>query len=166
MATDQIALAVLGCTATLLLAFLPLLNLPEGSGKFTRALPLAVVLTVLASLLVAFTIVPFLASRLLPRAEHAEGNRFLRWLQRGIPRSTRRWSNARWRARARRWLAVALFGASLLLVPVLGFSLFPAADKPQFLVTVEAPEGASLAHRPRAARGRGRARAPPGGAAT
>ena len=33
VATDQIALAVLGCTATLLLAFLPLLNLPEGSGE-------------------------------------------------------------------------------------------------------------------------------------
>ncbi len=45
LATDQIALAVLGCTATLILAFLPLLNLPEGPGKFTRGLPLAVVLT-------------------------------------------------------------------------------------------------------------------------
>ena len=50
--TSQIVLPVLGCTATLLFAFLPLLSLPEGAGLFTRGLPLAVVLTVVASLLV------------------------------------------------------------------------------------------------------------------
>ncbi len=153
VATDQIALAVLGCTATLLLAFLPLLNLPEGSGKFIRALPLAVVLTVLASLFVALTIVPFLASRFLPRAEHAEGNRFLRLLQRGI-RAFYAPAVKRALARPRTALAgaFALFGASLLLIPALGFALFPAADKPQFLVTVEAPEGASLGATDRALR--------------
>jgi multidrug efflux pump subunit AcrB len=36
-ATDQIWLAVLGCTATLLLAFVPLLFLPEGAGDFFPA---------------------------------------------------------------------------------------------------------------------------------
>jgi multidrug efflux pump subunit AcrB len=145
LATDQIALAVLGCTATLILAFLPLLNLPEGPGKFTRGLPLAVVLTVLASLLVAFTIVPFLASRLLPRHEDAEGTRLLRWLKRGIHRfyaPVVHWALAK----PRRSLAMAagLVLVSLGLVPLLGFSLFPAADKPQFLVSVSTPEGASL----------------------
>jgi hypothetical protein len=38
-ATDQIWLAVLGCTVTLLLAFVPLLFLPEGAGDFIRSLP-------------------------------------------------------------------------------------------------------------------------------
>ncbi|MBS0396233.1 MAG: efflux RND transporter permease subunit, partial [Proteobacteria bacterium] len=64
-ATDQIYLAVLGCTATLLLAFLPLLFLPEGAGEFIRSLPAAILFTVLASLFVALTVIPFLASRLL-----------------------------------------------------------------------------------------------------
>ncbi|HRI59883.1 MAG TPA: efflux RND transporter permease subunit, partial [Saprospiraceae bacterium] len=59
LATKQIGLAVLGCTATLVLAFLPLVFLPEASGDFIRSLPLAVVLTVLASLFVSLTIVPF-----------------------------------------------------------------------------------------------------------
>ncbi|MCC6279364.1 MAG: efflux RND transporter permease subunit, partial [Saprospiraceae bacterium] len=68
LATKQIGLAVLGCTATLVLAFLPLVFLPEASGDFIRSLPMAVVLTVLASLFVSLTIVPFLGSRLL--AEH------------------------------------------------------------------------------------------------
>src|SRR6185369_1991601 len=65
MATDQIALAVLGCTAALLFAFLPLLFLPGGPGMFIRALPAAVLYTIGASLLVALTVIPFLASRLL-----------------------------------------------------------------------------------------------------
>ena len=64
-ATDQIALAVLGCTATLLFAFLPLLFLPEGSGLFIRSLPASVLYTVAASLFVALTVIPFLASRML-----------------------------------------------------------------------------------------------------
>ena len=51
-ATNHIMIAILGCTATLILAFLPLANLPEGSGDFIRSLPMAVMLTVLASLLV------------------------------------------------------------------------------------------------------------------
>ena len=57
-ATDQIYLAVLGCTATLVLAFLPLLFLPEGAGEFIRSLPAAILFTVLASLFVALTIIP------------------------------------------------------------------------------------------------------------
>ena len=75
-ATDQIALAVLGCTVTLLFAFLPLLFLPEGAGIFIRSLPAAVLYTVLASLFVAYTVIPFLASRVLkPEGETGEGGR-------------------------------------------------------------------------------------------
>jgi multidrug efflux pump subunit AcrB len=152
-ATDQIALAVLGCTATLVFAFLPLLNLPEGAGKFTRGLPLAVVLTILASLAVAFTIVPFLASRFLPRHADPEGNLALRWVKRGIHAF---YQPLMHHALLRPWSALALcfalFAASLALVPMIGFSLFPAADKPQFLVTVRAPEGASIADTDRALR--------------
>jgi multidrug efflux pump subunit AcrB len=151
--TRQIALAVVGCTAVLVLAFLPLLNLPEGAGKFTRGLPLAVVMTVLASLLVAFTIVPFLASRFLPRHEDAEGNRLLRAVKSGIHRFyAPLMRRALARPKATLLLAFALVAGSLGLAPLLGFSLFPAADKPQFLVTIDAAEGSSLGATDRALR--------------
>jgi multidrug efflux pump subunit AcrB len=151
--TRQIALAVVGCTAVLVLAFLPLLNLPEGAGKFTRGLPLAVVMTVLASLLVAFTVVPFLASRFLPRHEEAEGNRLLRAVKGGIHRFYAPvMHRALARPKASLMLAFALVVASLGLAPLLGFSLFPAADKPQFLVTIDAAEGSSLGATDRALR--------------
>jgi multidrug efflux pump subunit AcrB len=61
-ATKQITEAVLGATATLVFAFVPLLFLPGGAGMYIRSLPLAVVYTVLASLIVSLTIIPWLAS--------------------------------------------------------------------------------------------------------
>ena len=86
-ARRQISLAVLGCTATLLLAFLPLLFLPEGAGAFTRSLPVAVLLTVTASLFVSLTIIPFIASRVLKEEPHADGNWLLRTADERHPRA-------------------------------------------------------------------------------
>jgi multidrug efflux pump subunit AcrB len=153
-ATDQIALAVLGCTATLLFAFLPLLFLPGGPGMYIESLPAAVLYTIFASLFVALTIIPFLSSRLLPRGGVAhEGNAVLRALMRAIQRV---YGPALRRAlawpRATLLGGLAVFLLSLALVPVIGFSLFPSADIPQFTVAIEAPEGASLAETDRALR--------------
>ncbi|MFO1407578.1 MAG: efflux RND transporter permease subunit [Steroidobacteraceae bacterium] len=153
-ATDQIALAVLGCTATLLFAFLPLLFLPEGAGIFIRSLPAAVLYTVLASLFVALTVIPFLASRMLqPEGHEGEGNRALRRLMsviHGIYAPALRVALA-WPRRT--LLAAAAFAfAAIALVPVIGFSVFPSADIPQFHVTIETPDGSSLADTDRAVR--------------
>jgi multidrug efflux pump subunit AcrB len=153
-ATDQIALAVLGCTVTLLFAFLPLLFLPEGAGIFIRSLPAAVLYTVLASLFVAYTVIPFLASRVLrAEGETGEGGRALK----AVTGAIRRWyvpalHRALARPRATMVAATAFVLGSLALVPLIGFSLFPSADIPQFRITVETPDGASLADTDRALR--------------
>jgi multidrug efflux pump subunit AcrB len=58
-------------------------------------------------------------------------------------------------ARPRATVAAAIGGSllvSVLLVPVLGSSLFPKADTPQFLVQVETPTGTSYAETDRALR--------------
>ncbi|HEY5558843.1 MAG TPA: efflux RND transporter permease subunit [Steroidobacteraceae bacterium] len=175
-ATDQIWLAVLGCTATLLLAFVPLLFLPEGAGDFIRSLPAAVLFTILASFFIALSIIPFLASRLLrggkPRhpgqpwlaallarmraivdRSDEVADRLLGALMRaihGIYGPALRWGLAR--PRATLAAALGVFAVSLLLVPAIGFSLFPTADIPQFRVRIEAPDGASLADTDRALR--------------
>ncbi len=150
--TREISAAVLGSTGVLLFAFLPLVFLPEGSGDFVRGLPMAVILTVASSLLVSLTIIPFVASRLL-RPEREEGNRLLRGLTNGIERfyapllhraldAPRRWF----------WGAMALCLGAFALVPLLGFSLFPPAEAPYFVVRVETPEGSSVAATDRAVR--------------
>ncbi len=175
-ATDQIWLAVLGSTATLILAFLPLLFLPEGSGEFVRSLPAAVLYTILASLFVALTIIPFLGSRLLrgekkPLPRQPWLARFVLAGRSAIDRSDEiadrilsgvmRTIHAVYGPALRRALAapkltlLAALGvvlAAFALVPLIGFSLFPTADIPQFRVRIEAPDGASLAETDRALR--------------
>ncbi len=163
-ATDQIYLAVLGCTATLLLAFLPLLFLPEGAGEFIRSLPAAILFTILASMLVALTVIPFLASRMLRDPAAAGHGGFLARFDGFADRALHRVMGAihriygpalRWAlARPRQTLvaAAAIFGAVCATVPLIGFSLFPSADVPQFLINVDAPDGASIAETDRALR--------------
>ncbi len=153
LATRQIAVAVLGCTATLIFAFLPLIFLPGTSGQFIRVMPLTVVFTVVASLVVSLTIVPWLASRTLRESDDREGNFFMRGLHRGIGATYAPVLN---RALARPWLTLALsallLAGSFAMVPVVGFSLFPKAGTPQFLVDVETPDGSSLDETDRAVR--------------
>ncbi|MBS1607150.1 MAG: efflux RND transporter permease subunit, partial [Bacteroidetes bacterium] len=130
-ATRQIGLAVMGCTATLIFAFLPLMFLPEAAGDFIRSLPAAVVTTVLASLFVSLTIVPFLSSRILSAHEHPEGNFFLRGLKRFINGSYRRLLHAAiGRPAVTLVVALGIFVGCLALIPRVGFSVFPASEKP------------------------------------
>jgi multidrug efflux pump subunit AcrB len=115
-------------------------------------MPLAIVFTIAASLLVSLTVVPFLASLLL-RDPGEHGNLFLRGMTRGIEASyrpvlARAINHPGWTLA----VAVMLFAGSLALIPRVGFSLFPKAGIPQFRVEVEAPEGASLAETDRAVR--------------
>jgi len=138
--THQIALAVVGCTATLAIAFMPLMFMPEAAGDFIRSLPMAVIGSVLASMLVALLVVPFLSSRLLKPHENPDGNAVLRWLQRTIHNT---YAVLLDRALKRPWqtvvIAVLIFIGALALIPVIGFSLFPASEKPQFLIRISAP---------------------------
>jgi len=142
---NQIGMAVLGCTATLVIAFMPLAFLPEASGDFIRSLPIAVISTVVASMLVALTIVPFLSSRILKPHENAEGNIFLRGLQRII-----HGSYAKLLDKALKHpvitiiIAVLIFIGSLQLIPIIGVSLFPASEKPQFIVDISAPQQSNI----------------------
>ncbi len=147
-ATKQIGLAVAGCTAALIIAFMPLVFMPEGAGDFIRGLPMAVILSVFASMLVSLTIIPFLSSKLL--SEHTgnpEGNIFMRTLKKLIHGS---YSRVLDKALKRPVLSIVItliiFGGSIVLFQVVGFSLFPASEKPQFLVNITTPPQSSLAY--------------------
>lgn len=145
--TQQILQAILGCTAALLFAFLPLMVLPATAGKFIRVLPLTVVTTITGSLLIALLIIPFIASRILQPGDHPDGNLALRQLMGMIERWYR--PALEFCLLRPRGTAIVAIGGSLLvsalLLPVVGSSLFPKADTPAFLVTIETPDGSSLA---------------------
>ncbi|MBO0932988.1 efflux RND transporter permease subunit [Fibrella aquatilis] len=146
-ATRQIAPAVVGCTVLLCLAFLPIANLPEAAGAFIRNLPVAVMATVGASMLVSLTIVPFLASVVLAKTHHAEGNMVLRALNRLIHATYGR--SVDWcltHAKLTLVMAMLVFGSVLwVAIDALPMSLFPSSEKPMFLVNVKTPTGSNLA---------------------
>jgi multidrug efflux pump subunit AcrB len=147
-ATNQIGMAVLGCTVTLIIAFLPLVFLPEASGEFIRSLPMAVIFCIVASLVVSLTVVPFLSSRVLKSHEgNPEGNLFMRLLKKLISGSYSRLLDwAIQRPKTTLLIAIAIFVASLQLFPIVGFSLFPASEKPQFMVNIFSPLQSNLAY--------------------
>ena len=87
----------------------------------------------------------FLSSRILKPHENAEGNIFLRGLQRLI-----HGSYAKLLDKALKHpvitiiIAVLIFIGSLQLIPVIGVSLFPASEKPQFIVDISAPQQSNI----------------------
>jgi multidrug efflux pump subunit AcrB len=150
-ATKQISQAVLGCTATLIFAFLPLMFLPGMAGKYMRVLPTSVTFIILGSLFVALTIIPFIASKVFRANVDPRGNMILRGLHKGIDFTY---------GRALHWalnnpvrtllISSVFFIASLFLIKLIGFSLFPKAGLPQFVISVETPRGSNIGETDRA----------------
>ncbi len=144
-ATRQIGPAVIGCTATLILAFLPLMFLPGMAGKYMRALPTSVAFIVIGSLLVALTIIPFISSQIFKGDVDPQGNMILKGLNKGIDFTYGRALHWALKNRVKTIaLAAILFFSSLFLINIIGFSLFPKAGLPQFLITIETPRGSNL----------------------
>ncbi|WP_343307897.1 efflux RND transporter permease subunit [Chitinophaga niabensis] len=145
-ATKQIGMAVLGCTVTLIIAFMPLVFMPEGSGDFIRSMPLAVIFCVLASMFVSLTIIPFLTSKVLkPHTGHPDGNLFMRGLKKLIHGSySRLLDKALQRPALTLVITVIIFAGSLGVFKLIGFSLFPPSEKPQFMINITAPSQSNL----------------------
>ena len=144
-ATQQISISVVGCTVTLIIAFLPLVFLPESSGDFVRSLPMSVITSVLASLVVSLTIIPFLSTWLLKNKAEGHSNKIYDLFQRGIHASyAPLLEKALKKPVATLVLAGTIFFISLGLFPIIGFSLFPSSEKPQFLVNITTPLQSNL----------------------
>lgn len=145
MGTKQIGAAVVGCTATLVIAFLPLAFLPDMAGEFIRSLPMAIITSVLASMIVALTLVPFIGSKILKTHSHGEGNYFLKKLQqfltfsyRGIMPLALKWP------KVTICISIALSVLAFLLFSLAGFKLFPTSEKPMFLINIKMPLQADI----------------------
>ena len=159
---DEVGGALVSTSATSILAFLPIVLVQSGSGDFIYSLPLTVVYALAASLLVTLTLTPLLAAYGLggdrdeeTSPDPAEGGSdnvprtagLLGWVlpsiadgaYRRVLRGALEW---RWSVIS---IAVVALAGSVALFPLIGVSFFPKAEKPQFLVSVTTPEGASRA---------------------
>jgi len=141
---SQVSMAVASGTFTTILSFFPILLLPSGSGTFMRSMPVTVIFTLFASLLVAIAFTPLLAGHLLKKS----GNKKPRLQQKleGFADKTYRRSlkTVLHHPFLTLTTAVFIFVGSLSLFPHIGVSLFPKAEKPSMLVNIELPEGASF----------------------
>ncbi|WDF69872.1 efflux RND transporter permease subunit [Sphingobacterium oryzagri] len=143
--TSQIALAVVGCTVTLVIAFLPLMFMPEMAGDFIRSMPTAVIASVVGSMFVALLVVPFLASKLLKPHASEDGNVILKVLQKVIHSTYAVWlDKALQHPKRTGIIALLIFAGAAALIPIVGFSLFPPSEKPQFMIQIAAPLQGSL----------------------
>lgn len=141
---EEVAMSVISGTITTVLSFFPILLLQTGSGTFMRSMPVTVVLTLFASLLVAITFSPLLASRLLKKKQKKPPlvAQYINRLANGAYRSSLTWV-LRF-PKTIMLVAVAIFVGSIMLMPIIGTSLFPKAEKPALLINIELPEGASF----------------------
>lgn len=143
--TKQIALAVVGCTATLAVAFMPLMFLPEKAGQFIRSLPTAVIGSVIASMFVALFVVPFLSSVILKSHKNEGGNIVLKGLQKVIHLTYAVWLDKALKKPVLTVIAAAIiFAGSLFMLPRLGFELFPSSERPQFMVHIAPPPQSNI----------------------
>jgi multidrug efflux pump subunit AcrB len=143
--TKQIGVAVVGCTATLVIAFLPLAFLPDAAGEFMRSLPMAVITSVLASMIVALTLVPFMGSRILKTHTHGEGNFFLKQLQKFLTYSYRGiMPRALKYPKTTIGISLILSALAFFLFTKAGFKLFPTSEKPMFLINIKMPLQADI----------------------
>ena len=141
-AADEIGLAVIATTFTLVAVFLPTAFMGGIPGKFFRQFGVTASVAVLASLLVARLLTPMMAAYLLKPREAGHGEvstdgpvmtRYLGWVRHALTH------------RKSAMLATALFfGLSVAVVPFLSTGFLPAPDRAQSRVTLTLPPGSTL----------------------
>lgn len=148
-ATSEIGLAVMATTFTLVAVFLPLGMMSGITGKFFKQFGITVVVAVMVSLLVSFTLVPLFASRYLKTElqHHGRGpiGRFLDWFNLQFAMGTELYSRLLRFVLSNRIKSVIivtlLFFGSLSLIPFLGVSFMPSADTGEFSVEATLDSG-------------------------
>jgi len=160
----EVNLAVLAATLVDVVDFFPVTFLYGVSKFLFSALALAFVLSLMASFVVAMTVIPLFCSRFLKGVHdttggpHGEagpppenlswGGRFNAWFNRGFHHVLDAYERlVRW-ALLRPGLTVAalagLFVASLGIYPLLGVAFFPQTDAGQFTMNVKVPTGTRI----------------------
>ncbi|HOE40722.1 MAG TPA: efflux RND transporter permease subunit [Rhodoferax sp.] len=138
-AADEIGLAVIATTFTLISVFLPTAFMAGIPGKFFKQFGWTAALAVLASLVVARALTPMMAAYVMK--PDARQHQQPWWMARYL-----RWSD--W-ALSHRWVTMAAAGAffvgSLMLIPLLPKGFIPPDDNSQTQINLELPPGATLA---------------------
>jgi len=155
----EVNLAVLAATLVDVVDFFPVVFL-YGVGKFLfSSLALAFCLSLLASFVVAMTVIPLFCSRFLKSVPHEEQgvehpvsrnpwDRFNHMFNRGFTKVLDFYETSVRRAVRRPGLTVialaVLFAVSFAIYPLLGLAFFPRTDAGQFTINAKLPTGTRI----------------------
>ncbi|MEL6673139.1 MAG: efflux RND transporter permease subunit [Bacteroidota bacterium] len=143
--TSEVGWALVSSTATTMLAFFPMTQLGGGTGQFIQSMPITVIFSLLASLVLALALTPLLASKLMRKKVSDKLNaveRFMQGLVQNVYRGALNFALARPVVMV--LLGVASLAGSIALFPYVGVSFFPSADKPLLVININTPEGTNL----------------------
>jgi hydrophobic/amphiphilic exporter-1 (mainly G- bacteria), HAE1 family len=151
-ATKEIGLAVLATTLSLMAVFLPVAFMSGIVGKFMFSFGITMAFAIGVSMVVAFTLTPMMAARMLPPPPPEGQERRKSWLERGSDffyrPIARVYSSVLAFCLRRSWVvAIAIVvscGAGMSMVGKVGGDFLPPNDEAQFEVYLQAPEGTSL----------------------
>lgn len=151
--TNEIGLAVLATTLSIIAVFLPVAFMDGILGRFFLQFGVTVSVAVAISMFVAFTLDPMLSSVWYDPSTEANAKRG--FIGRGVEKFDGWFDGLRQRYRSvLQWslrhrvitLLIALFAfiGSFFLAPMVGFEFSPAVDNSEFQVDLETPEGSNL----------------------
>ena len=151
-ATKEIGMAVLATTLSLMAVFLPVAFMGGIVGRFLASFGLTMAFAIAVSMLVAFTITPMMAARMLPlpAAPGEEPRRTIleRMVNRVYSPVEHGYRRVLGFALRHRWIVVVASVAALATAPVLGkkagFGFLPDSDEAHFEIYIRAKEGTSL----------------------
>ena len=143
-ATREIALAVLATTISLVIIFVPIAFMTGYARRFVNQFGWTMAVSILVSMLVAFTLTPSLSARMLrkdpkaARKRHDDRHGFFDRIYVGMLE----WSlRHRW---AIMMLCLATFGSTFIVNKYVGRDWMPTEDQNELQLWVELPEGSSL----------------------
>lgn len=150
--TGEVASAVIAGTVTTLVIFLPLVFVQGVSGALFKELAYVIMFALFCALLVALSLVPMLASKLLRRPSQPPGEG---WTARLAARAGAAFAALEQayvdllsvvldRRLLTVFAALGLFAASLLLLPFIGSEFLPPSDEGEVRVTGEMEVGTRL----------------------
>ncbi len=146
--TSQIGWPVISATLTTLLAFIPIIMMPDKAGDFIRSLPVTIIATLSISLFIALTLNPMLATMYFTKPHQTKTsnkNIFSRLLSAFITGPYRKTIRF---ALNNNWLIISstlfLLLLSVFLFRYVGISFFPKAEQPQFMIRANLPPGTNL----------------------
>jgi HAE1 family hydrophobic/amphiphilic exporter-1 len=151
-ATKEVGLAVLATTLSLMAVFLPVAFMSGIVGRFLYSFGMTMAFAIGVSMIVAFTLTPMMAARMLPMPARAGEEPRKTWLERGsnfVYRPIERvYSGLLAFCLRRRWVVglaiIAAFGLTFPMCARIGGDFLPPNDEAQFEIYVQTPEGTSL----------------------